>query len=98
MHFWRVEESFQLSNPTTGQLVEHLLVELLVGFLAAHGEEDVTTDELVHNFAVGREAVEDDVLVVVKLDHHVLGFPIHIPCLQAWSMFSQNCIPLMYYS
>ena len=44
----RIPSSFQLSNPTAGQLVEHLLVQLLVGLLAAHGEEDVTADELVN--------------------------------------------------
>ena len=72
----------QLLDPSAGQLVEHLLVELLVCLLAPHREKDVATDELVHDLAVGGEAVEDDVFVVVKLDHHVLGLPIHIPSLK----------------
>ena len=72
------------SHPPAGQLVEHLLVELLVGVLAPHGEEDVAPDELVDDLAVGREAAEDDVLVplVVQLDHHVLRLPVHVPGLK----------------
>ena len=64
--------------------MEHLFVELLVGVLAPHGEEDVAADELVDDLAVGREAAEDDVLVplVVQLDHHVLRLPVHVPGLE----------------
>ena len=83
MHFWRVEElASPLLDPSAGQLVEHLLVELLVRLLAPHREEDVAADELMHDLAVGGQAVEDDILVIVQLDHHVLGLPVHIPCLK----------------
>ena len=62
--------------------MKKLLVELLISVLGPHREEDVAADELVHDLAVGGEAVEDDIFVVVELDHHVLGLPIHIPRLQ----------------
>ena len=44
-------------DPAAGQLVEKLLIEVLVGFLASHGQEDVAADELVNNFAVRRETL-----------------------------------------
>merc|ERR1719204_705102 len=69
------------SSPSTGELVEELLVELLVGLLAPHGQEDVAADELVDHLAVRREALEDHVLVVLKLDHHVPCLPVHVPRL-----------------
>ena len=86
------------SSPAAGELVEELLVELLVGLLAPHGQEDVAADELVDHLAVRREALqqggvswvqdegrsphlEDHVLVVLKLDHHVPCLPVHIPRL-----------------
>jgi hypothetical protein len=34
------------------------------------------------HLAVSREAVEDDVLLIIKLDHHVLCLPIDIPGLK----------------
>ena len=61
--------------------MEHLLVQRLVAVLGAHGKEDVAPDEFVHHLAVGREAAEDDLLAVAKLDHHVLCFPVDVPCL-----------------
>ncbi len=69
------------SHPPAGQLVEHVGVQLLVGVLGPHGEEDVAADELVDHLAVGGEAVEDDVALVVELDHHVLRLPVHVPSL-----------------
>jgi hypothetical protein len=43
--------------------VEELLVELLVALLTPHREEDVAADELVNNFAVRRETLENNVFV-----------------------------------
>ena len=40
------------SSPAAGELVEELLVELLIGVFASHGEEDVAADEFVDYFAV----------------------------------------------
>jgi hypothetical protein len=34
----------------------------------------------VHHFAVGRQTAEDDTLLL-KLDHHVLHFPVDVPRL-----------------
>ena len=62
--------------------MEHVCVELLVGVLGAHGEEDVAADELVDHLAVGGEAAKDDILLIVKLDHHVLCLPVDVPCLE----------------
>ena len=69
------------SDPSSSQLVEQLLVEVLVGLFAAHGEEDVSADELVDDLAIGGEALENDVLAVSKLEHninhsHKLFFPV----------------------
>ena len=68
--------------PTSRQFVEELLVELLIPVLGPHREEDVAANELMHDLAVGGQAVEDDILVIVQLDHHVLGLPVHIPGLK----------------
>lgn len=62
--------------------MEHFLVQLLICVLAPHGEEDVSADELMHHLAVGRQAVEDDILVVVELNHHVLCLPVDVPGLK----------------
>jgi len=61
--------------------VEQLLVELLVGVLAAHAEEDVAADKLVDNLAVSRQALEDNVLIILELDHHVPRLPVNVPSL-----------------
>ena len=37
---------------------------------------------MVVHLAVGREAAEDDVLLVLELDHHVLRLPVDVPSLQ----------------
>ena len=34
------------------------------------------------DFAISREAVEDDTLVVLELDHHVLDLPVDVPSLK----------------
>lgn len=68
-------------DPAAGQLVEKLLIEVLVGFLASHGQEDVAADELVNNFAVRRETLENNVFIVLKLYHHVPRFPVDVPSL-----------------
>ena len=76
--------------------MEQLLVQLLVALLAPHAQEDVATDELVDHLAVGREALEeedearnrrttadleDDILIILKLDHHVSRLPVDVPGL-----------------
>ena len=78
-----MQRSQESSCPASCQLVEELLVKLLVALLAPHGEEDVAADELVDDLAVSREALEDDVLVVLKLDHHVTRLPVDIPSLHS---------------
>lgn len=69
------------SDPSSSQLVEQFLVEVLVGLFAAHGEEDVSADELVDDLAIGGEALENDVLIVLELDHHMTRLPVDIPSL-----------------
>lgn len=61
--------------------MEHFLVQRLIVFLGAHGHEDVTADELVHDLAVAGQAGEDDVLAL-ELDHHVLHLPVDVPRLK----------------
>lgn len=70
----------QRLRPAASQFVEELLVESLIGFFGAHRQENVATDELVHHFAVGRQTAENDTLLL-KLDHHVLHFPVDVPRL-----------------
>ena len=69
-------------DPSSCKFMEHFFVEALICFFAPHAQEDVATDELVDDLAVGRETVEDDILVVIKLDHHVLCLPVDIPSLK----------------
>ena len=71
--------------PTPCQLVEELLVQLLIAVLAPHGQKDVAADELVDDFAVGREAIENDTSVIIELDHHMFCLPIDVPCLKTKS-------------
>ena len=47
-----------VSSPSSSQLVEELLVELLVALFAPHWEEDVAADELVDHFAIRRKALQ----------------------------------------
>ena len=71
--------------------MEHFLVKVLIGFFASHAEENVASYELMNDFAVGRQAVENDILVIVKLDHHVLGFPVDVPRLQEIQLLTYEC-------
>jgi hypothetical protein len=68
-------------HPSTREFVEKLFVQRLIGFFRAHRQENVAADELVHHFAIGRQAAEDNVLLL-ELHHHVLHLPVHIPSLQ----------------
>merc|ERR1712172_423178 len=68
-------------DPAPGEFVEELIVESLISVFASHGEEYVASNELVDDLAVCGEALEDDVLVVFKLDHHVPSLPVHVPSL-----------------
>ena len=77
-------------NPSPSKFVEHFFVEALISFFAPHAQEDVATDELVDDLAVGRETVEDDILVVIKLDHHVFCLPIDIPSLKKSKSLSNH--------
>ena len=54
-------------DPAAGQLVEKLLIEVLVGFLASHGQEDVAADELVNNFAVRRETLRKGTELIINI-------------------------------
>jgi hypothetical protein len=67
-------------RPTASQFVEEFFVQSLVGFFGAHRQENVSADEFVNNFAIGRQATEDDVFLF-KLHHHVLDFPVDVPGL-----------------
>jgi len=62
--------------------VEQFFVQGLIGILASHGEENISSNELVDDFAIRGEAIENDTLVVIERCHHVLGFPINVPCLK----------------
>ena len=61
--------------------MKHFLIELLIGILAPHGQENVTANELVHHFAISAQTAEDDILLIVELNHHVLGLPVDVPGL-----------------
>lgn len=69
------------SHPSASELVEQFLVQLLVGVLGPHGQEDVASDELVEDLAVGGQAREDDASLL-ELDHHVLYLPVYVPSLE----------------
>lgn len=55
----------------TGQLVEKLLVERVALLATARRHEDVASDELVDNFAVGGHAAKSNVDVAFKLYGHL---------------------------
>ena len=63
--------------------MEEFFVERLIRVFAPHGEEDVAADELVHDFALGRESLENDLFIIAQLDHHVFRLPIDVPRLLA---------------
>ena len=72
------------SSPAAGELVEELLVELLVAFLAPHGQEDVAADELVDHLAVRREALQQGVLVGFKMKEDLLTWKITFLSSSNW--------------
>lgn len=55
----------------TGQLMEKLLIERVAFFSNACGHENVTSDELMNNLAVGGHAAKGNVDVALKLDGHL---------------------------
>lgn len=71
-----------LSVPSPSQFVEELFIQNLVAVLAPHGQEDVTTDEFMDNFALRRDALKYNILFIAKLDHHVASLPVDIPGLK----------------
>ena len=62
--------------------MEEFLIEDLTAVLASHGQEDVSSNKLMDNFALGGDTLEDNVLSISELDHHVTSLPVHIPGLQ----------------
>ena len=61
--------------------MEEFLIEDLTTILASHGKKDVSSNKLMDYFALCRDALEDHVFSIPKLDHHVAGLPVHIPGL-----------------
>lgn len=62
-----VLESFVAS----GQLVEKLLIERVALLTTARGHENVASNELVNNFAVGGHTAKSNVDVAFKLYGHL---------------------------
>lgn len=58
---------------TTSQLVEQVLIERFILVLGAGGQENVTTDVFMHDFAICTQAGERNGDVLVKLDRHLEG-------------------------
>lgn len=46
------------SDPATSQLVEEVLVQVLVGILCTHRQEDVASDELMNHLKHSLESLE----------------------------------------
>lgn len=61
----------------TGQLMEKLLIERVAFFSNACGHENVTSDELMNNLAVGGHAAKGNVDVALKLDGHLGDWETH---------------------
>ena len=72
----------EYSRPAPRQFMKELLVQYLIAVFAPHWEEDVTSNELVENFAFRRDTLEDDVLFIAKLNHHVTCLPVDVPSLK----------------
>ena len=70
------------SRPAPSQFMKELLVQYLIAVFASHREEDVTSDKFMENFTLGRDTLEDDVLLVAKLNHHVTCLPVDVPSLK----------------
>lgn len=64
-----------------GQLVEKLLIERVALRTAACRHEDVASDKLVNDFAVGGHAAKSDVDVAFKLYGHLSYVPVDVPLL-----------------
>jgi hypothetical protein len=54
-----------LLGPTSGEFVEHFVVELLVGFFASHQQKDVAADEFVYDLKVD---VFKQILIKLRTD------------------------------
>ena len=61
--------------------MEEIFIEHLAAVFTSHGEKDISTYELVNHFALGGHALEDDILLIPQLDHHVPSLPVDIPSL-----------------
>jgi len=48
----RIENKNGDLDPATGEFVEEILIECLIGFFGTHGEIDIAADELVWNLTV----------------------------------------------
>ena len=70
------------SRPAPSQFMKELLVQYLIAVFAPHWEEDVTSNKFVENFTLSRDTLEDDVLFIAKLNHHVTCLPVDVPSLQ----------------
>ena len=56
-----IKESLLVSShPAPCQLVEELLVQLLITLLASHGQEDVSSDELMNNFTISGQTLKQE--------------------------------------
>ena len=53
-----IESLLVSSHPASSELVEELLVQLLITLLASHGQEDVSSDELMNNFTISRQTLK----------------------------------------
>ena len=62
--------------------MKELLVKYLIAVFAPHRKEDVASNKFVKNFAFCRDTLEDDVLVIAKLNHHVTCLPVDVPSLK----------------
>ena len=62
--------------------MEEILIEHLAAVFTSHGEKDITTNELMNHFTLCGHALEDDILLISKLDHHVSSLPVDIPGLK----------------
>lgn len=62
----------------TSQLMEKLLVERVAFFSTACGHENVTSDELMNNLAVGGYTAKSNVDVALKLYGHLGDWETHI--------------------
>jgi len=61
--------------------MKEFFVKYLTRVFGTKGKENVSANEFMDNFAVGRETTEANILII-QLNHHHLDFPVHVPCLQ----------------